>query len=98
MLVRIVKMSFHLEHVATFLENFEQKKEAIRKSEGCRLLELYRDQNNPEVFFTYSYWDTEEDLNRYRNSDLFKEVWAQTKILFNDRPLAWSVDKLVTMN
>lgn len=98
MLVRIVKMSFHPKHIETFLQNFYKKKEFIRKSQGCRLLELYREQQDGNTFFTYSYWDSENDLNAYRNSDLFKNVWAETKILFNDRPQAWSVDKLVTMN
>ncbi|MEZ7944579.1 MAG: antibiotic biosynthesis monooxygenase [Flavobacteriaceae bacterium] len=94
MLVRIVKMSFHLEHIETFLTNFEKKKELIRKSKGCNLLELYREQHNSSVFFTYSYWDSEKDLNNYRDSQLFKEVWSNTKILFNLKPEAWSVDKI----
>lgn len=97
MFVRIVKMSFHAKHIPTFLNNFNEKKEYIRKSSGCRLLELYRDKQDTNVFFTYSYWDKEEDLERYRNSELFKDVWAQTKILFNDKPEAWSVDKLVSL-
>lgn len=90
-------MSFHSEHVPTFLNNFEKKKEYIRKSHGCRLLELYRGKQNDQVFFTYSYWDSEQDLENYRNSELFKEVWAETKVLFNDKPQAWSVDKLVSL-
>jgi len=97
MFVRIVKMSFHPENIDQFLANFDRKKEFIRNSPGCRLLELYRGKQDENIFFTYSYWEKEEDLENYRNSDLFKEVWAQTKILFNDRPQAWSVDKVVTL-
>ncbi|WGH75667.1 antibiotic biosynthesis monooxygenase [Tenacibaculum tangerinum] len=97
MFVRIVKMSFQPEKVDTFLNNFNTKKEFIRNSPGCRLLELYRDKTNPNIFFTYSYWETEQDLENYRNSELFKSVWAQTKVLFNDKPLAWSVDKLASL-
>lgn len=93
MFVRIVKMSFHPEHVSEFLKNFNEKKEFIRNSEGCRLLELYRDQTDPNLFFTYSYWETNQDLENYRNADLFKSVWAKTKVLFNKKPEAWSVDK-----
>jgi len=97
MFVRIVKMSFHPEYIDQFLANFEMKREFIRKSPGCRLLELYRGKQNTNIFFTYSYWDQEEDLENYRNSDLFKGVWAETKVLFNDKPEAWSVDKVVSM-
>ena len=76
---------------------FEEKKALIRASKGCSLLELYQDKTNPEIFFTYSYWEKEEDLENYRNSALFKDVWAKTKVFFNDKPLAWSVDKKVSL-
>lgn len=94
MFVRIVKLSFKPEKIKTFLKNFENQKELIRNFKGCRLLELYRDKTNPEIFFTYSYWETEQDLENYRNSELFKGIWANTKIYFNDKPEVWSVDKL----
>jgi hypothetical protein len=97
MLVRIVKMSFDPDSVALFLVNFEAVKNDIRNFKGCQYLELYRDQHNRNVFFTYSYWDSESSLNTYRNSELFNEVWAATKVLFNDRPQAWSVEKLVSL-
>lgn len=97
MFVRIVKMGFHPEHIETFLTNFHAKKEFIRNSSGCRLLELYRGKQDTTIFFTYSYWDSEEDLENYRNSELFKNVWAETKILFNAKPEAWSVDKEVSL-
>jgi heme-degrading monooxygenase HmoA len=97
MFVRIVKMSFHPEHIPTFLENFELMKEKIRNAPGNRLLELYQDKNNPELFFTYSYWETEIDLENYRNSELFYDVWQFTKQLFKAKPEAWSVNKLVSL-
>ncbi|CAL2065423.1 antibiotic biosynthesis monooxygenase family protein [Tenacibaculum sp. 190524A05c] len=97
MFVRIVKMSFQPDKIPTFLENFDKKKEFIRNFPGCRLLELYRDKTNPSIFFTYSYWDKEEDLENYRHSELFQNIWAETKVFFNDKPLAWSVDKVVSL-
>jgi heme-degrading monooxygenase HmoA len=97
MFVRIVKMSFHEEHIQAFLDNFELMKTHIRNSPGNRFLELYQDKNNKCIFFTYSYWETEADLENYRQSALFDEVWTFTKKLFNDKPEAWSVDKLVSL-
>jgi heme-degrading monooxygenase HmoA len=97
MFVRIVKMSFHEENIPKFLENFDLMKEKIRNAPGNRLLELYQDKNNPELFFTYSYWETENDLENYRNSELFYDVWQFTKKLFKYKPEAWSVDKLVSL-
>ena len=97
MLVRIVKMSFEPSKIEKFLANFDTKKNHIRSFEGCEFLELYRDQQQTNIFFTYSYWNDATDLENYRQSDLFKDVWAETKILFNDKPEAWSVDKVVSL-
>ncbi|MEM6516234.1 MAG: antibiotic biosynthesis monooxygenase family protein [Bacteroidota bacterium] len=97
MLIRIVRLSFNSEHVEEFLNNFEINKSKIRNFKGCEKLELLRDKNHENVFFTYSYWNSDVDLENYRNSELFASVWAKTKILFNDKPQAWSVERLVEM-
>lgn len=97
MFVRIVKMSFEPSKIDEFLYNFEANKHNIRAFEGCEFLELYRDKHNTNIFFTYSYWKSETDLEQYRHSDLFKAVWSMTKPLFNQKPEAWSVDKVVTL-
>jgi heme-degrading monooxygenase HmoA len=44
-----------------------------------------------QVFFTYSKWESEADLNHYRFSAFFKETWTKTKMLFAAQPNAWSV-------
>jgi heme-degrading monooxygenase HmoA len=66
--VRIVKMSFHEEKIPDFLANFELMKHKIRNAAGNRFLELYQDRNDKCVFFTYSYWETEQDLENYHSS------------------------------
>lgn len=98
MFVRIVKLTFKKENIASFEQIFEQSKKLIRNVEGCTFLELLQDKDNPNIFFTYSYWQTEENLEHYRNSELFKNIWGKTKILFAERAEAWSVDKKVTLN
>ena len=94
MFVRIVKMGFYEQNIETFLSNFDKNKARIRGFEGCEFLELYRDKNDPTIFFTYSYWTSEDALEKYRTSDLFKGVWSVTKPLFSMPAEAWSVDKL----
>ena len=61
--------------------------------EGCTHLELLNDTNTSNIFFTYSHWQTENDLNKYRKSELFKNVWGKTKVLFAAKPEVWSVKK-----
>jgi hypothetical protein len=90
-------MSFADENVEVFLQNFNEYKRAIRQFEGCQFLELYRDKTESHIFFTYSFWIDESALDAYRQSKLFKSVWSKTKPLFNDKPQAWSVDKIVSL-
>lgn len=92
MFIRIVKMTFEPNYIEYFLKNFNENKQFIRNFEGCRLLELYRDKNNTNQYFTYSYWESEAHLEKYRQSELFNSVWSQTKKLFSEKPQAWSVD------
>ena len=98
MIVRIVKLTFEKENIASFERIFEDTKDTIRKTEGCSLLELYQDVTNPTVFFTFSHWESEKHLEAYRTSLFFKNVWGKTKVLFDQKPEAWSVQKIHTLN
>jgi quinol monooxygenase YgiN len=91
MLLRIVKMSFLPDKTDQFLLQFEQVRPKIAGFEGCLHLALYQDAQAPNVYYTLSQWRSAEDLERYRNSELFKHTWAQTKPLFQARPEAFSM-------
>ena len=91
MIVRIVKMQFRENAVKDFLQLFSESKSKIGNFEGVKKLQLLQtagDKRN--IFFTYSYWESEEALEKYRNSKLFKGIWKQTKALFEERAEAWS--------
>jgi len=95
MIVRIVKMQFKPEHIEDFKNLFEERKEKIRSRPGCEYLELLQGTNAKDnTFYTYSYWQTEEDLESYRYSDLFKETWKLTKAMFSQKAEAISCNKL----
>ncbi|PBQ31247.1 antibiotic biosynthesis monooxygenase [Sphingobacteriaceae bacterium] len=94
MIKRIVKMSFDPEKIEEFKSIFENNWQYIKGFEGCNHVELLQDKNTPTIFFTFSLWKSEEHLNAYRHSELFEKVWGATKILFNDKPSAWSLNEL----
>lgn len=97
MIVRIVKMTFREEAIPAFLDTFALQKEYIRDFEGCHHLELLRDANNPNIFFTYSHWESEAYLEKYRESDFFTNIWSNVKTLFADKPEAWSTQKVAQL-
>ena len=94
MIKRIVKMSFDPQKTEAFKEIFRKNSQQIRGVEGCSHVELLQDQFHPNIFFTFSLWQSEEHLNRYRDSALFEGVWSATKKLFNDKPAAWTVKEI----
>ena len=91
MVTRFVKMTFAAEKVNTFLSVFKNVKHKIKKFEGCCHLELLQDNTNKNIFFTYSVWETEKQLDVYRKSKLFAATWKKTKILFSGKPEAWTL-------
>ncbi len=94
MIIRIVKMTFQEGRTKEFEAIFESGKQRIRSFEGCSHVELMRDANEPRRYFTYSYWRDEQALNAYRDSDFFKETWDKTKVLFSEKPEAWSLGRV----
>jgi len=96
MLVRIVKMTFIHENIADLEQLFQTNTHKMSAFEGCDFLELY--QNQPNIFFTYSYWKNADFLENYRTSDFFMEIWSKAKPLFSAKPEAWSVLKRASLS
>ncbi|MCC7232131.1 MAG: antibiotic biosynthesis monooxygenase [Bacteroidia bacterium] len=91
MIIRIVQMKFLSGKEAEFLVIFRESSEKIQHFPGCRHLELWQDPTDTQMFMTYSIWESEEDLNRYRQSPLFVETWSKTKKLFSEKPTVRSL-------
>jgi (4S)-4-hydroxy-5-phosphonooxypentane-2,3-dione isomerase len=90
--IRIVKMHFKQEHISDFLELFETIKNKIRNVDGCKSVTLLQSKTDAGIFFTYSHWQAEQDLENYRTSELFIKTWKTIKPWFAERGEAWSVD------
>ena len=84
-------MTFKPENISSFERIFKTSSHRIRSFHGCSHVALLQDKGNPCIFFTYSLWDSADDLEAYRKSDFFREVWGQTRELFAERPQAWSL-------
>jgi quinol monooxygenase YgiN len=91
MITRIVQMTFDPARVAEFLKVFEESKHRIANSPGCLHLELNYQADQPNVLYTISRWNSEDDLQNYRSSELFLTTWAKTKVLFAGKPQAWTL-------
>ena len=92
MITRIVKLTFEEERVADFLAFFDTIKHVVNEFPGCYGMKLYQDINQPNIIMTYSHWQSTEDLNNYRDSEQFGNIWPKIKPWFKDKPEAWSVE------
>ncbi len=90
MIARHVTMTFVEERVPAFRELFLVNKDRIASFPGCHHVWLLADPEKSNVFHTWSIWEDEEALNRYRESELFEEVWGTAKKLFEAKPTAIS--------
>ena len=94
MITRIVMLNFKPDKVAEFLEIFNQNKQVLANSDGCICLEIFESTSDIDTYFTISNWQSVEHLERYRQSELFKEIWSKVKPLFNNKAQAWTLNTL----
>ena len=90
MLVRIVRMTFRKDSLSEFREIFDRSKDLISEFPGCTHLELWQDAGQENVMTTYSIWESQEALDAYRESLLFRNTWEKAKRLFDQPAIAAS--------
>jgi len=95
MITRIVKLTMQPEQVDTFKSYFDTVCNTIRNQPGCHKLQVWQDIHQPNIFFTYSIWDAETDLNNYRDSAFFGVFWKTVKPWFAAKAEVWSFDVLM---
>lgn len=93
MLVRVVKMHFNAGFIDDFKELFSAVKSKIKAAEGCQDVKIPQHESEPAIFFTISYWQSADHLEKYRTSELFRETWAKVKPNFAYKAEAWSLNE-----
>lgn len=79
MIVRIVKMKFHENHVQDFISLFWATRDGILKFDGCSDVKLLQSENDPQTLTTFSLWESTTHLDHYRYSEFFKKTWTTIK-------------------
>lgn len=91
MITRIVKLTVNPLKSDGFAKIFKENHTHIVSFPGCISVEVLRDVQYDNVFFTYSKWESLEAIENYRKSDLFKNIWSNAKKTFCAKPEAWSL-------
>lgn len=98
MVIRIVKLPVTEGKVEEFLNHFNNSKQQIRTFEGCSQLELLCDTSNRNNIYTFSLWKSEQHLEKYLRSELFRSTWKTVKPLFYAKAEAISLEKLQSVD
>ena len=88
----MVRLTFSSETVDVFDALYAQFEPRIQAQPGCRMVRAMQVPGQPCQRATLSLWETQDDLEAYRKSTLFGEVWPATKALFAAPPEAQSYE------
>src|SRR5687768_5379154 len=97
MITRLVKLTLQTEKAGEFEALFYQTQALIEDFHGCQKTNLFKVSDSGSQYFTISYWNTEQDLENYRASALFKNVWSQVKPLFSEKAEAWTLNGVTSV-
>lgn len=78
--------------VDKFKSMIQSIQDKIKAFDGCYSVNILCDKNQKNRFFSYSTWESEEDLNNYRKSEFFTEIWSDVKKMFIKDAQAWTVE------
>lgn len=90
MITRIVKLEILPEKALEFRQVFAENQEKIAAFPGCNEVRLVHAKDNDSTHFTISLWNTEQDLENYRHSELFGKIWPTVKPWFREKAEAWT--------
>jgi quinol monooxygenase YgiN len=93
MITRIVKLNIADKHIADFRKAFRNNYPKISGFPGCKEVRLVHDIKNPNIHFTISVWHAESDLENYRHSEIFADIWSTVKPWFQEKAEAWSTEE-----
>ncbi len=97
-MVRVVLLKFHSDQVKDALDKLNSIAPKVRAQRGCKFLEISQGFHDKSEIITYSYWESQNDLNVYRQSDFFRAFWKDIRVNFQEPARAWSVESCVRLN
>lgn len=84
-ILRIVTLTIEPTHTERFKQIYFSNYNAIIAFPGCHSLNLVQDFTYCNKYATISIWTSEDNLEAYRHSELFQNIWPQLKSLFAEK-------------
>jgi|SRR5690554_411182 len=94
MIIRIVELNIQRDELVKAGSLLEEVSSKVRSMNGCSHLHILEDMHQAGHITTYSHWESEQHLNDYRKSVIFRNFWGAIKPLFASPARAWSSESL----
>jgi quinol monooxygenase YgiN len=72
-----------------FLQTIEALLIDLKQEKGFSKSSIYQDVNNPDVFHLVEEWETNDDLERYLKSELFRILIGTLKVLCQESEIRY---------
>lgn len=66
----------------------------MRRQKGCRLEKFMRSTDRPDLYISYSEWDSVEDIEAYRKSTEHETIQSETRAIQGSRAVVWTYNIL----
>ena len=93
MITRIIKLRLK-DSTDEFIKYINSIHDEIFQFTGCHNMEVLNDKDDPKVFFIYTIWKNETELNKFRNSSFNRNFWNTLQDLCESRPEVWTVENI----
>ncbi len=98
MITRIVELQIQAHQIDVAKQLLKEVAPKVRSMPGCSRLEIMFGIHKKARVTTYSYWDSEKDLNDYRDSEVFQKFWKSIKPMFSEKARAWSSEHFIVLD
>lgn len=86
-------MHIKTKDIVKFRDTFTNYQSQIKDFKGCMQHDIFCDKEKEEIYYSYTIWDSEKNLNKYRKSTLLKEINTNIIQYCSKDPQAWTIDK-----
>jgi len=66
----------------------------MRGQKGCQVEKFMRSTERPDLYISYSEWDSIADIDRYRESTEHKTIQSETRAIQGSRAVVWTYEIL----
>lgn len=72
-----------------FLQTIEALLKDLKQEKGFKKSSIYQDVSNPDIFHLVEEWETNDDLEKYLKSELFRILIGTLKVLCQESEIRY---------